>query len=329
MSRRHRLIALWTAASLVLLLALFPAFGARPSSVADALASGPWTMYAAVLLLTVLNQLAGAQKWRVAAARLADGGASYALRHAFETTVLGALLGQVVPIQLTTAMVRGIMGEKAQGGARIAVGATVYEQAFDLVVLLPAGVAGAFALLLDCSTALSAGLMLTAAVGSIVVAPSLFDFARAVTAFTGRTCRGRAAHLLGRVSTALSGAARVPTGTSLELGLLSLFRLGCMAARVAVIASALAPTADSASIALGYPTVGIIGALPVTPAGLGVVEWSWSGLLVHAGAPPADAVTAAISMRLINLLVLAVILLAVVALRFTVRRPDSTGRPAR
>ena len=327
MSRRHRLIALWTAASLVLLLALFPAFGATPAAIADALASAPWTMYAAVLALTVVNQLAGAQRWRLAAVRLSAGHATYGLRHAFETTALGALLGQVVPIQLTTAMVRGLMGDAAKGGARIAAGATAYEQAFDFLVLLPAGLAGAAALLTGRSNPVSAASMLGAAACSAAAAPQLFRLARTVAVSAGRACRGRAALLLDDVSSSLSAAAMVPFGTSLVLGTLSLARMGCMAGRVVVVAAALAPDADSLSIALAYPTVGIIGALPVTPAGLGVVEWSWSGLLAHAGASPADSVTAAISLRLVNLLALAAILVAIATCRLVALRPESGSRP--
>lgn len=321
MSHRHRLVALWTAASLVLLVALFPVFDTTPADVTRGLMAAPWSMYGTVLALTVINQLAGAERWRLAAAHLSDGAARHSRGHAFETTALGAFLGQVVPIQLSTAMVRGMLGAKTQGGARTAVGATVHEQAYDLVVLLPAAVAGAIALLGDWSIAASAALMLAAVACAIAVAPQLFGAARAVAVFVRDRSHGRLARVLDVANTALFGASGVPRNASVVLGLLSVVRAVCMAGRVVVIAAVLAPDADPVGVALGYPTVGIIGAMPLTPAGLGLVEWSWSGLLVHAGALPSAAATAAISMRLVNMMVLGVIMAVLVALR--------VGRPAR
>jgi uncharacterized membrane protein YbhN (UPF0104 family) len=315
MRRQHRLLVLWTAASLVLLCALFPAFDTTPAAVLRALHSAPLSMYAVVILLTLANQLAGAQKWRLASEQLGGDGRRHDLAHAFETTALGAFLGQVMPIQVSTAMVRGMVGGRNRGGAATAIGATVHEQAYDFIVLLPAAVAGLVALILEWSAPTAGAAMLGAVAVAIVLAPRLIWLARDLLSVVRTQTKGRTARFMLDADRALFGASGVPRSLSLQLGMLSLVRAVCMAARIVVIAAVMAPAADALLIALGYPTVGIVGALPLTPAGLGLVEWSWSGLLIHAGSPAADAAAAAISMRVVNLLALGVILVALGGMR--------------
>lgn len=326
MSRHHKLVLLWSAASLALVAVLFPAFGTTPAVVVARLASAPWTMYALVVLLTVGNQLAGAQKWRFAARQLSGGAHTYSMRASFETTVLGALLGQVLPIQVTTAVVRGIVGSARSGGAPIAVGATAFEQLFDLVVLCAAGLAGLAAIGIGLGIPMSVSLVLSAAFAGVLLSRGFCESARAIIAMSRRNASVRLARPLRRAEVILTSASSVSWRATIVLGLLSVARMLFMAGRVVAVAAVIAPRADRWEVALGYPAIGIVGALPITPGGLGVVEWSWSGLLLHAGALPSEAAVAAISLRIVNLAALTAILAFAGALRVVVpERVSDTG----
>lgn len=315
MSRQHRLIALWSALSLALLASLFPAFGTTPADLFARLAAAPWTMYALVLVLTLANQLAGAEKWRIGARQFSGDTHRYSIRQSLETTALGALYGQVLPVQITTALVRGTVGSARAGGSRVAVSATAYEQFFDLVVLSASALAGVLAISGGLAAGAGAVLVGSAAIGAAFLAPRLLGAFHAVARLIRGFGTTHAPRWLHRTEAALAGAAGVPTGAAAAIGLLGVARVALMIARVAAVAAVIAPEADSWEVALGYPVVGVIGALPITPGGLGVMEWSMSGLLLHAGAVPANAAVAAISLRLVNLSALTVILVATGVLR--------------
>jgi uncharacterized protein (TIRG00374 family) len=55
---------------------------------------------------------------------------------------------------------------------------------------------------------------------------------------------------------------------------------------------------EPALILLAYAVAGVIGLVPITPGGLGIVEASLSGLLVLAGLTGAEAVLATLAYRL-------------------------------
>ena len=79
--------------------------------------------------------------------------------------------------------------------------------------------------------------------------------------------------------------------------------------RTLVVAVALEPGIDPAIVAFGYPVAALITAVPITPAGLGVAEWTWSGFLIAGGAAPAVAAIIAVSFRVVGICSLIVLVL--------------------
>ena len=55
-----------------------------------------------------------------------------------------------------------------------------------------------------------------------------------------------------------------------------------------------------ALVLIAYAVTGIIGMIPITPGGLGIVEASLSGFLVLAGVNSGDAVLATLAYRLVS-----------------------------
>lgn len=80
--------------------------------------------------------------------------------------------------------------------------------------------------------------------------------------------------------------------------LLSAGRLGfdffCLLAAVLAVGNESSPTL----VLLAYAVAGVIGLIPITPGGLGIVEASLSGLLVLAGLSTGEAVLATLTYRL-------------------------------
>ena len=72
------------------------------------------------------------------------------------------------------------------------------------------------------------------------------------------------------------------------------FDYGCLLAALRATGSHPRPSL----VLLAYAVAGIIGLVPITPGGLGIVEASMSGLLVLAGVPASDAFLATLAYRL-------------------------------
>ncbi len=86
---------------------------------------------------------------------------------------------------------------------------------------------------------------------------------------------------------------RWPEATLLSAGRLSLDYL-CLLFCVFAVGSHPRPSV----ILLAYAVAGVIGLLPITPGGLGIVEASLTGLLLASGLSPAQAVLATLAYRL-------------------------------
>ena len=103
--------------------------------------------------------------------------------------------------------------------------------------------------------------------------------------------RGRALDLLGRRWHLLTGATLIGHLTVFVLLLVCLRAVGVSADEVSVVEAFAA-----------WALVRILGTLPLTPAGLGVVELGLSGALVAFGASNADAVAATLLYRALSVL---------------------------
>ena len=294
---------------LALMVLLFALLGVTLGDLVRTMAATPAWLLAATLAITFANQAISVARWRAASHWLNPKAARPEWGAALEATTWGSFLGQFLPLQLSMTLARW-----ARSRNRTTVGATLYEQSFDLVILLSGAGAATLLLVLGCGaeTALAA---LSAAVvaGCLGVRWLLSAGARMTTALGSSGLPG--SMVLGRLAEPLRQASRAPAGLLAFMAGLSALRLVILALRVVLIASVFIGAVHWTTVAIGYPIVGLALGVPFVPAGLGIADWSLTGILVLAGAAaPAAAMTAAAS-RAINLLTLGVVLIALLPFR--------------
>ncbi len=269
-----------------------------------------------------MMQVFGALKWRVAHTALTKSETGRSLWSLTEITTLGSLGSQFLPAQLSHLMVRWFYFPKA-GSQRVgAASSTLYEQFCDLILFavfsavfllwfwlgLPLGVIlllGLMMLLFSCTA-------LNIAVGLIE------QVIRAL---------GRIGPLSGALVKAEALAAQsrdISPWTNVRIFLLSGAIIFIRAAQAYLIVRIFAQDANALIAAAAFPVTGLIAAIPISPAGLGVTELSWSVFLIAAGADAPAAAITAVSIRLINLIVLIALLGLSFALHFTARVLDLT-----
>ena len=101
---------------------------------------------AALLLLTGLHIMLAAEKWRLVEQRVAPG-SELPRRLCFSLTAIGAAAGQIMPMQVATALTRSLGAHLATGsGAVRSALATLFEQMFDIVVVCLCGLLSAYCL---------------------------------------------------------------------------------------------------------------------------------------------------------------------------------------
>ncbi|MCV2866930.1 flippase-like domain-containing protein [Defluviimonas sp. WL0075] len=289
---------LWIAVSFLLaiglLVALFKWLGAQPGDVTDMLSGLTWWTFAGLVLLTAANKVLGAWKWRAAIAGILPGSASLSIVDMAEATAWGSLFGQLLPPQISAGLARWAFARRVHTGRSI-VGTTLYEQLFDLVVLLSAALAGIAVIAGGFSGPfLVIGFIVFLAVTLVALRLSLLAIERCL-----RLIPHPGLHAL---AGAISLARNVPAATQVSLSALSIVRLVIVTARACLAVAIFLPGIDIWTVALGYPIAGLAMAVPIFPAGLGLAEWTWAGLFVLAGAAAAPAAAAGVALRVANIL---------------------------
>ncbi|MDE2569959.1 MAG: flippase-like domain-containing protein [Sphingomonadales bacterium] len=302
----------WLALAAALFAALFVALGFTPGDVGRALLATPGWLFATVVATTFANQLIGASRWRTAAVWLSPDAARLRFHDMLEATVWGSLLGQLMPMQLSLSLGRLWHAREARGGW--VVGTTLYEQMFDLVVLSAGGAGALLVLLLGASPAASLAVALGAVIAGCVAIHQLFAIGHVFARKLGASALPGARHAA-RLVEPLARARSAPPLTVATLAAWSVARLPVLALRSTVVAIVFAQGADWLTVVIGYPAIGLASAMPILPGGMGVTEWTWTGLLVLAGATASAAGIAAVVMRIVNLVALVLVLLLVLALR--------------
>ncbi len=306
-------LAAWSGVGLALIWLLFSRLGITLGEAMSSVTQAPLWLFAVVGLLTLANKIIGTLKWKVSARYLAqpvDGPGFWRL---VEMTNLGALFGQFIPVQLSTLLVRWFLLDRKARSSGHVIGATFFEQAFDLILVSSGAVAGIAAFGLGLTPAGVVGTFF-GVVGITVVAlrplmriASVICSAGARVALLSRVCEGAAA--------GFARAAAAPTSVVLTLAGYSLARLIVVGLRAVVVMAVFAPSTLSWLVFAATPAVSLITALPITPGGLGVAEWTWSAVLVAGGTTAASAALAALALRLVTFVTMVLIGLGLVALR--------------
>ena len=299
-----------------LLVALFRSAGVETGDLIDGLFALPIWAFAAICVMTFSNKFLGAYKWRTAVRWFDPGRDMPPVIQMAEATAWGSLFGQIVPPQVGSAAARWYMFRAH--GAGFVVGTTIYEQAFDLIILLSAAIAGYFALTYA-DTMLSAGAIFALTVLATVslAKPILRLTARIFGWLADTLAAGQT--VADTLAKAFRKASDAPYSVVLKLCLWSTARLVLLIGRTAAVAVPLLPGVGLLPIAAGYPVAGILTALPILPAGIGVAEWTWTGFLVLGGASLTMAAVVAVLFRIVNLMSLLVAIAIFAVLRWSGR----------
>ncbi|MCX7289404.1 MAG: lysylphosphatidylglycerol synthase transmembrane domain-containing protein, partial [Rhodobacterales bacterium] len=268
MQGRHVLAALLLSAGL--LVALVWLSGLSVAGLWQAIRAVPaWACLPIALGQAVIIVL-GALKWRLVIAN--TEGASLTLRDAVASTTLGTLAGQVLPIQVVTPLARAWVAGKAGITPGRAIGTSLLEQSFEILVLACMALAALVASTGDLAWPVAVLICgATAALATLLVGPTLDSFARFFSAVAERL-RGHLQLVLARLSEGFTAAARLPQRVLLLITGLSFLRYALLASLNVLILAALVPGADKAALFLAFPIVLLVMSLPVFPGGLGVVE---------------------------------------------------------
>jgi uncharacterized membrane protein YbhN (UPF0104 family) len=208
-----------------------------------------------------INYMLAAKKWQRVEACLS--GSSHTFAHAWSATAIGMGVGQILPTVVSSALVRGLGNRVARHSGRHGAIASGWEQLFDL--------AAAAVLAGPCSAVLLLGHRELALV------------AAAVALIAGELCCVRAARCLVRLAR-LNTSLATP-GLSRLLWRMSVVRIVILMAVTVVISHAFALNIRSWELAAAVPTVVLASVLSFIPAGLGVNELTFVGLLGSAGTP--------------------------------------------
>lgn len=296
----------WTCTGLLLIWVLFRTLDVTFADIANASLSTPLWLLAAVTGLTFANQIIGTLKWQASARYLATPVATPGFLRLVELTSLGAFFGQFIPVQISTILTRWLLLDRETREAGHVFKASLFEQVFDLVLVL----AGSFAAIVVFSSGQPAGMAFVTFLCSVTVILLCF---RWTTRLGAVVCGGiaRSGYFEGtasRTSKAFAQASEAPMAIVLVLTSYSLVRLIIVGLRAVLVFLVFAPDTASWLVFVASPGIGLLSALPLTPAGLGVVEWSWSAVLMMGGTVASVAVVAALFLRLINMVALVLII---------------------
>jgi uncharacterized membrane protein YbhN (UPF0104 family) len=317
MSARSASAAAGILLAVILVVLLFWQFDLSLSDLGHSLASVPTWAFGAVFGLTLINQCIGVIRWQRVTASLFPDAAGPAFLPALTATSWGSFFGQVLPVQLAMTAARWVLVKRSG-----AVGSTLFEQLMDLVVLSAASAAAVLVLMLGAPAyvgVLTLLVLIGCAVVGLPLALTLVAslITNATRSITPISAKGR------KVSAVLTAMAELPRGLIHWLLAWSTARLTVLALRMVIVVAVLIPAMDQGLVALGYPIVGLALGIPITPAGLGVADWTWTGLLVLAGAGAAAAALAALVARCLNFLSLLVIVIVLTTARLiTGSEPD-------
>lgn len=297
-------------------------------AVLQAVGSVGWAAFACVLVLTAANLAFGTTKWLRMTRALAPGNIRPGrFVDAMLTTTLGALLGQIMPVHLGVALTRSLAGRLGVGGSpALNFGATVSEQLFDALILFIVGVISVLGLILSPSPGGWAALILLTATAGVFSSVRFLRLPVVLVKWLSALPFIQGPHpLLPKLSTAASRIAELsPSAFALQIGL-SALRYVAMLLRAIIVLGALGMSAFAISAVIAFPLVQTIGLLPITPGNLGVIEWTWSGVLVYAGAAVNAAALFAVTLRIVTVAAQATLLMLLMAFRLSLSRLATSG----
>ncbi len=270
-----------------------------------------------IFLASLFHMGFGALKWQTIMTRIAprqtkQSGPVFFLFY----TALSATLAQFVMIHVASLLVRGAATRIhhrvpfVQGAA-----ASVFEQVFDVFVMLLFACAGGFAWSLSVGPWVWGVLVLMCLIAGWLMLKAMRRIV--ASGLLTRDRRFRFLRRLGRWLESCQQLGLLDTSLIFELYVYATFRYLSMVARLALILAATSPTITLFSGVLGFTIVQTAQLLAVTPGSLGITEWTWAGFLTLLGYPLSTATGFSFALRILSYVsILAV--LAVAALAFAI-----------
>lgn len=293
--RQSVLISL--AVSACLLIGLVMASGLTVDGVLQAISRVPAWAYVAIALVQACIIFLAALKWHLI---LSSGHNGLPFREAVRATTIGALAGQVAPIQIVTPAVRAWIARKHGVAAGRAVGTSLLEQVFEVIVL--AAMAGAAVITQVAGLSFLSGLFLALPVTislTLLIRPFLFFAQKTFGALAG-SMAGWVSTQLTRLSDGFAAAQKLSDRLLFGLTGLSFMRYALLAGLNILVLSHFVPDVDKVVLLAAFPLVLFLMSLPFFPGGLGVTELTWVGVLMAAGETLATASEAALALRVVT-----------------------------
>jgi uncharacterized membrane protein YbhN (UPF0104 family) len=260
------------------------------------------------------------RKWRLVTAAIVTGDLSGV--GFFRYTVLNALVSQVLPMQVSAVVVRSV-AMRSRLRLPIAAGAasTAYDLLFDVAVTLVAAIVAIPAVLGMTGARETIALTVIALASSGVLMIYLHSPVMLWMLRVGRRMpgvRGWVSRMLGAGAADEETVPLLTKRVTTALVALSILRYVNLVLKNYWLALAVGLDLPFGAVALATPLVLLATVLALTPANLGISEWSWVGVLAALGVPPAAAAAYAVTKRLVMaaaLLVLNALILASVTVR--------------
>jgi uncharacterized membrane protein YbhN (UPF0104 family) len=274
----------------------------------------------ALLLLTGVYALLGAEKWRLVEARLTRG-AALSRRLCFAFTAIGMAAGQILPAQIAVAATRSAGSHLVTGtGAVRSALATLFEQMVELVVVALCALASIY-----CLWRGDLGWWTGGATGAVVAGLLLIGpVSMLASAATRRLAESRVppSGWLARLGQALAHSGLLDRALARRLYGLSVLRLVVLWGMAVATTQAVGLDISLLQLAATLPLVVLASALALTPANIGVNEWTFAAAFTAFGA---DFDVAA-QWALVNRVLVAIAVLAIGGVGAALTQVD--GKPA-
>jgi uncharacterized membrane protein YbhN (UPF0104 family) len=274
----------------------------------------------ALIALTGIYVLVAAEKWRLVDARL-NGGAELPRRLCFAFTAIGMAAGQVLPAQIAVAATRSAGSHLVTGsGAVRGALATLFEQMIELVVVALCGLVSFYCMWRGGLGWWTVGAAVVVAAGMLLVGPVSSMAVGATRAVGGE--RLYASGRVARFCRTLAASGLLDAALVRRVYALSVLRLVLLWGMAIATTQAVGLDLSLLQLAAALPLVVLASAFAVTPANIGVNEWTFAAAFVAFGV---DFETAA-QWALVNRVLVAMAVLAVGALGALLAQVS--GKPA-
>lgn len=289
--------ALSLALGIGLLAFLFRFTGLHSAELTALLRAADKRAFILLCCLFAFNSFLSGEKWRLVHRSMRDpNDRSLPLSTAFSLTTLGVALGQLLPIQVSASIAR-TLGTWAEGRAfRHGTVATLFEQSFDFLVLSTLMLATLATRLFHRQAVVWIACSVCILLVTIAVAPLVTGAIRWTASFIVDKATGR----YRQFASELLASGLIDKTLVRQLTAISAIRFVVLALMAESVSLAIHSPIPMWHLAAAVP-FGLLAALAgITPGGLGLTEFAFTGILAGLGTSAAASSEWAIANRLLT-----------------------------